>query len=100
MVEVDGRTDARLGEAELELTTSRSSRPVRRWMVGGRWSMIVSDYIAGDGLMVCRAPQRPCRAPYVAFGDLRDKDEPSPIEDVSNVGRRRFRDHAVQARRP
>jgi hypothetical protein len=26
--------------------------------------------------------------------------EPSPIEDVSNVGHRRFRDHAVQARRP
>jgi hypothetical protein len=57
-------------------------------MVDGGRSMVVSDYIAGDGVMVCRAPQRPAEPPTSRLATCATKSvyEPSPIKDVSNVG--------------
>jgi hypothetical protein len=98
MVEVDGETDARLGELsgggarayDVAFVTPGPTVDGGRSMVDGcerlyRWRWV-------HGVPRATAPMATCATKSVY--------EPSPTEDISNVGRRRFQDHAVQARRP
>jgi hypothetical protein len=91
MVEVDGRTDARLGELsgggarayDFVFVTPGPTVDGGRSMVDGRERLYRLRWAHG----VPRATA-PSRAPYVAFGDLRDKERLRAVADRGCFQRR------------